>query len=329
MHFSRPTRLPAVAALCAASLLALVVPGLAQPQTGAMSSTTTASTAPLRQGSASGRAIISQLRGPSPTRNIPVRRKLSAKQRAIQARRVAKMTPAQRKKMVLKKYDIPPVGWLASYLPADRYKFGKIWQYVSTETDKHYYRPQDMARKRFNANKVIGFRTWQLAMLAGYTPDPVTKPAPGAQLLALSQYANGPNFYRFVEYTYSGQVSPSQFVASYTYARKVTNALRSSKEGRKYLHNTLDRVFQAIVEGNPNLIPRTVGGPPPAPATAAGGFGGSFGGGTGRTGIPGGPPAFPGNVNAPGIPPAGVPGAPPAGVPGGDPRSSQFDRGDG
>ena len=294
MHFSRFLRAPAVATLYAVSLLTCAIPALAQ--LGATTTTTTtASTAPLRQSSVSGRTIIGQLRSSSPSRSTPVRRNLNSKQRAIEARRIAKMTPAQRKRMVQQKYEIPPVGWLSSYLPADRYKFGKVWQYVSTETDRHYYRPQDMARKRFNANRVIGFRTWQLAMLAGYTPDPVSKPAPGAQVLALSQYTTGPNFYRFVEYTYSGQVSPAQFEASYNYARQVGNALRNSPEGRKYLRNTLDRVFQAIVEGNPDLIPRTVGGPPPAPATTGG-----IGGGAGRTGIPGGPPAFPGNVSAPG-----------------------------
>ncbi len=278
------------------SLVALPLSVSAQPGAEVTTTTTTTSSAPLRQGSSTlnGRSIIGQLRSSSPTRNLPARRNLTAKQRAIEAARIARMTPAQRKEMVLDKYDIGPNGWLAAYLPADRYKFGKVWQYVSTETDRYYYRPQDMPRKRFNANKVIGFRTWQLAMLAGYTPDPVTKPAPGAQVLALSQYTTGPNFYRFVEYAYSGQVSPDQFVASYNYARSVGNALRASPEGRKYLGNTLDRVFQAIVEGNPDLIPKTVGGPPPAPAAQAG-----AGGEMGETGAPTGPPRFPGQVGAP------------------------------
>ncbi len=291
MKLSRSARVSL--ALSMGGALALALPVFAQPEVETTTTTTTTSSAPIRQGSASGRSIVSQLRAASPSPALPVDRNLTAKQRAIQASRVAKMTPAQRKKLVLKKYDIPPVGWLASYLPADRYKFGKVWQYVSTETDTRYYRPQDMARKRFNANKVIGFRTWQLAMLAGYTPDPVSKPAPGPQIVALAQYTTGPNFYRFVEYTYSGQVSPDQFVASYTYARKVTNTLRSSKEGRKYLGNTLDRVFQAIVEGNPDLIPKTVGGPPPAPATQAGAGLGEGGEGMPTTGAPQGPPTFP------------------------------------
>ena len=299
MKFSRSARVSL--ALSGASLLVLALPVRAQIETETTTTTTTSS-APLRQGSVSGRSIVTQLRSSSPPRAIPVKKNLTSKQRAAEARRVARMTPAQRKKLVLKKYDIPPVGWLSSYLPADRYKFGKVWQYVSTETDRYYYRPSDMARRRFNANKVIGFRTWQLAMLAGYTPDPVTKPAPGPQILALAQYTTGPNFYRFVEYTYAGQVSPDQFVASYDYARKVTGTLRSSKEGRKYLGNTLDRVFQAIVEGNPGLIPKTVGGPPPAPATQAGGEGGAMGADEmPATGAPQNPPTFPnaGGVAAP------------------------------
>ena len=191
MKFSRSARLPL--ALAGASLLALALPMLAQPAL-TTTTTTTTSSAPIRQGDASGSSIVSQLRLSSPTRATPVRDKLTSKQRAVEARRVARMTPAQRKRLVLKKYDIAPVGWLSSYLPADRYKFGKVWQYVSTETDKHYYRPSDMARRRFNANRVIGFRTWQLAMLAGYTPDPVSKPAPGPQILALAQYTHRPQF---------------------------------------------------------------------------------------------------------------------------------------
>ena len=310
MHSSRSIRVARFAlsaSICGLSLLACAVPSNAQELSGSTTTTTTTTTAPLRAGSISGRTIVSQLTASSPKRAIPVKRNLNSKQRAAQARRIARMTPAQRKQMVQQKYNIAPRGWLASYLPADRYKFGKVWQYVSTETDTHYYRPQDMARKRFNANKVIGFRTWQLAMLAGYTPDPVSKPAPGAQILALSQYTQGPNFYRFVEYAYSGQVSPDQFEASYTYARKVTGALRASSEGRKYLGNTLDRVFQAIVEGNPGLIPRTVGGPPPAPAQNGGLGGGDLargglaggGGGFAGGGAPQGAPGFPGDVSAP------------------------------
>ena len=302
MKFLRSARVPL--AVAGASLLALALPTWAQTET--TTTTTTTSSVPIRQGDFSGRSIVNQLRVTSPNRPIPVAQNLTSSQRAAQARRIARMTPAQRKKLVLKKYDIAPVGWLSSYLPSDRYKFGKVWQYVSTETDKHYYRPADMARRRFNANRVIGFRTWQLAMQAGYTPDPVSQPAPGPQILALAQYTTGPNFYRFVEYTYSGQVSPEQFVASYDYARRVTSALRSSNEGRKYLGNTLDRVFQAIVEGNPNIIPRTVGGPPPAPVTATGGAGGSAPGGEGAgampmSGAPASPPTFPspGGVAAP------------------------------
>lgn len=271
-------------------------PAVAQITT---TTTTTVAPGPLRQGfgAPSGRALVGQLGGISPTRPLPARRNLTARQRAKRASRVARMTPAQRKTLVLQKYAIPPRGWLAAYLPADRYKFGKAWQYVSTETDKNYYRPQDMARKKFNANRVIGFRTWQLAMLAGYAPDPVSKPAPGPQILALSRYARGPNFYRFVEYTYAGQVSPAQFEASYTYAQSVARALLASTEGRRYVSNTLDRVFLASITGDSSVIPRAVGGPPPAPPAAANAQGGA----SGEPGAMGAPPSFPnsGNVTAP------------------------------
>ena len=301
---------------CGLALLG-AAPVLAQVAT--TTTTTTVAPGPLRQGfnAPTGRALVGQLRGSAPARKIPTRKKLSAKQRAAEARRVAKMTPAQRKSLVLKKYAIAPRGWLASYLPADRYKFGKAWQYVSTETDKYYYRPQDMPRKNFNANRVIGFRSWQLAMLAGYAPDPVSKPAPGAQIVALSRYARGPNFYRFVEYVYAGQVSPNQFEASYTYAQRVTGALMASTEGRRYVSNTLDRVFLASITGDTSVIPRTVGGPPPAPAAVAGAQGGA------GEGAMGAPPAFPntGNVTAP---PANATANPDQGDTGGDRRVGEF-----
>ncbi|MBW3635512.1 MAG: hypothetical protein KY445_03470, partial [Armatimonadetes bacterium] len=124
---------------------------------------------PLASGGRNGSALLNQLTA-VPFRPIPVRQRRTARGRAAYSRRVARMSPTARKKLVLQKYRIPPRGWLAAYLPADRYKFAKSWKYVSTETDRFYYRPQDMARRGFNANRVIGFRTWQDAMLAGYRP---------------------------------------------------------------------------------------------------------------------------------------------------------------
>ena len=247
----------------------------------------------IRGSAPNGLTIVNILRGPSSARRIPTRRNLSPRQRAAEARRIARMTPAQRKQMVLSKYVIPPRGWLASYLPADRYKFGKVWQYVSTEDSKLYFRPQDMARRRFNANRVIGFRSWQEAILAGYRPDPQTRPAPAPQIVALSRYARGPNFYRFVEYIYAGQVSSQQFEQTYTYAQRVAETLLSSTEGRRYVSNTLDRVFLASITGDTSVIPRTVGGPPPAPAGATNG--------APAEGAPAAAPAFPAanNVSAP------------------------------
>ena len=314
--------------LCCGVALCAAQPALAQPGGGGAAgggattttTTTTVGMAPLRQEfrPSTGVAIVTQLRGPAPARKIPTRKNLTAKQRAAEARRIAKMTPVQRKKLVLQKYAIPPRGWLGSYLPADRYKFGKAWQYVSTETDRYYYRPQDMARKRFNANRVIGFRTWQDAMLAGYAPDPQTKPAPGPQIVALSRYARGPNFYRFVEYAYSGQVTPAQFERTYTYAQRVTSALMASTEGRRYVSNTLDRVFLASINGDTSVIPRTVGGPPPAPAASAGAAPAQGGGAMGA------PPSFPGSVNASAPTPATPASAPAGGDEGGEKRVGEF-----
>jgi hypothetical protein len=108
---------------------------------------------------------------------------------------MSRLTPAERRRVLAQKYRKPPVGYLGYYLPQDRYKItSNVWRYVSIEDDpgrypvRYYYRPSAPTmlallsrspRGIRRYNRVIGFHTWQDAMLAGYRPDPVTKPEPG------------------------------------------------------------------------------------------------------------------------------------------------------
>ena len=222
------------------------------------------------------RRAVQQLLRPEPTRPQPTRVRRSPRGQARYVRATARQAPQTRTKVVTRKYRVPSIGWRGAYLPQDRYKFGKVWRYVSTEDAGVYFRPQDMARRRFNPNRVIGFRTWQDAMLAGYRPDPSSRPEPGAQIADLARLTRRQNLYRFVDYVYSGQVSPERFTATYNYARQVATSLNRTAYARPYISGTVDRVLQAAVEGNPNLIPRSVGGTrvaAAAPATATPGMG--------------------------------------------------------
>ncbi len=253
--------------------------------------TTTRVTTPLATRPGSGSGILGQLlavpRRPAPT---PTRVRRSARAQAAYARRVARLSPTARKKLVLNKYRIPARGYLASYLPADRYKFAKAWKFVSTETDVFYYRPQDMARRGFNANRVIGFRTWQDAMLAGYRPDPVTKPEPGNQLAFLASLTRDDALTQYVEYVYAGQVSPASVTNTTNYVRRVKSLIDRNPTARKYQRDTVNSILMASLTGDASLIPRQLGYVPPVVTTNApngvAGLGGPSGRGPG-TGGPG------------------------------------------
>ena len=52
-----------------------------------------------------------------------------------------------------------------------------------------------------DGNHVVGFRTWQEAMQAGYRPDPVSRPEPGAQIVHLAKLTpQSKALQRFVEF---------------------------------------------------------------------------------------------------------------------------------
>lgn len=231
--------------------------------------TVTRVTTPLAGRAGSGSAILGQLLA-VPQRPAPTRSRRSAAAQSAYARRVARLSPTARKKLVLNKYRIAPRGYLASYLPQDRYKFSKAWKYVSTETDRFYYRPQDMARRAFNPNRVIGFRTWQDAMLAGYRPDPVSKPEPGNQLAYLASLTRDEPLTQYVEYVYAGQVSPASVTTTTNYVRRVKSVIDRNPSSRKYQRETINSILMASLTGDASLIPTQLGAPP-APVVPAGG----------------------------------------------------------
>jgi hypothetical protein len=231
-----------------------------------------------------GQALLQELLGSGGARRTPAtttRRSRAARQRATYSRRVARMSPAQRKRMVLQKYKIPPVSWLSYYLPEDRYKLtSNIWKYVSIEDDagrypvRYYYRPSAPTMLRLLSerppqvrryNRVIGFHTWQDAMRAGYRPDPVSRPEPGPQLAYLARVSRGPQLAHYAEFIYAGQVSPRELSATVSYVRRVATVVGSHAHTRPLVGETIGRILSAIMGEGP--FPRYVGGTPPATVT--------------------------------------------------------------
>jgi hypothetical protein len=236
---------------------------------------------PLAVQPGSGSALLGQLLS-RPFRATPENVRRSPRAQAAYSRRLARMTPAQRKRMVARKYKIPARSWLASYLPADRYKFAKAWKFVSTETDRFYYTPQGMTGRTFNRNRVIGFRTWQEAMLAGYRPDPYTRPAPGNQLAYFATLTRDEPLLTTVEYAYAGQISPASLTATYNYVREVKAVIDRNPHVRPYQRETVNAILSAALSGDSSQIPTVFGQQPLPPANAGqmmGGSGGSSSGG--------------------------------------------------
>jgi hypothetical protein len=251
---------------------------------GGTTTTTTTTTVvqnePLNWGTGNGRQIIGQLLAPRPKVTKPKR---SPAAQSRYSRSVSRLTPRQRTKLVMSKYKIPPRGWLAHYLPQDRYKITSgIWKVVSTETDRFYYRADAPAMLRQSPNRVIGFASWQDAMIAGYRPDPITQPEPGAQLAYMARITRGPQLTRFVEYAYAGQMTPTNFEATYRYVRQVVRTVNQYPYVRQLLPETIETILQASLESNPALIPTSIGGTPivttVAPAAVPGGEPGSTSG---------------------------------------------------
>jgi hypothetical protein len=231
----------------------------------------------VRFNSISGQTFLKELLGARGTSRVTVtRRGRSARAQATYARRLAYLTPRQRSRSVLGKYRVPPIGWRAYYLPQDRYKFGKVWQYVTIEDDsaaypvKYYYKPNSSSMLRLlsvrprkgqpRANRVIGFRSWQDAMLAGYRPDPISRPEPAGDIVYLARLSRSPQLARYVEYLYAGQVTPSAHQFNMAYVRQVETVVNSRRDTRRYMRSTVAKVMGAVLGENP--LPTTVGATP-------------------------------------------------------------------
>lgn len=159
---------------------------------------------------------------------------------------VGNRTPHHRK--VLAKYTKPPRGWLGYYLPADRYKItSDVWQAVTTPNDKFFYEPWVLATKHRRAGEVIGFHTWQDAMIAGYRPDPVSLPAPGRKLAIMASYSDGSMMQKYIEYVYAGQIAPVVFEKNYEYVMKVAHQVESSKYWSHLLVPTVEQAIGATL----------------------------------------------------------------------------------
>ncbi len=269
---------------------------------------------PLRWGRETGDDFVAELLrgGGGTTRRVTrTTRPRSSRATSAAARRLARMTPAQRRRLTQSKYRKPPVGYLSFYLPQDRFKVTSgLWKFVTIEDDRarypvrYYYRPNSptflriLAQQPRNSqpryNRVIGFHSWQDAIQAGYRPDPISKPEPGAQIAYLARIARGPELSRYVEFTYAGQIRPEIFTANYNYIRQVERVVNSKSHTRPYLRSTISQVLAAALgEGR---VPRYVG--PQAPRRVV-----------------------PMNVDSLGGPPPGLDGPPPGmgmnGQPGG------------
>jgi len=157
------------------------------------------------------------------------------------------------------KYIKPPVGYLAWYLKEDRYKVtSKVWQFVTTPNDRFYYRPWAPAMRLRSPGRVIGFHTWQDAMIAGYRPDPKTKPEPGLQLSYLANLTRGPMLTTYFEYVYAGQITPETFDANFRYVQYVVNEVGSRRHTRNLVGETVEKVLGAAI--GQGSAPTSVGG---------------------------------------------------------------------
>lgn len=211
---------------------------------------------PLNWGTASGGELVRELTRPGPARPAQQRKKSrAAVQKPRQAAGSALRKPASS-------------AYLSWYLPEDRSRISSgVWKFVTTPNDRYYYRAWAPAMKLRNPERVIGFNTWQDAMIAGYRPDPVTKPEPGAQLAHLASLTNGPMLALYFEYVYAGQITPATFEGNYRYVRYVADLVGSKSHTQHLVGETVDQVLGAAM--GRNQLPRYIGTPPPT-ATPSG-----------------------------------------------------------
>ena len=254
-------------------------PGM--PDVSIQTKTTTSSVQPEQWGNENGAQMLHQLTGHHHVKYSP-----------------GNVGERRRHQTVLSKYIKPARGWLAYYLPQDRYKVtSHVWRFTTTPNDKFYYNPWVLATKRRPAGQVIGFNTWQDAMIAGYRPDPVSLPAPGRQLATLASYSKGDMMQKFIEFTYAGQINPIVFDEDYKYVMSVARAVESSKHWNYLLTSTVEQAIGSTL--GLTSPPTQVGSMPVEKQQAAQGSAG-----------------MPGEAAPPGaLPPAGAAAAPPPPMP--------------
>lgn len=245
-----------------------------------------------------------------------------------------------RSRAVAARYKFPRRGVLASYLPEDRYKVvSGLWRFVSIEDDanrypmRYYYEPGSsrfltiLAGRARGTNgvprpaRVIGFKTWQDAMAAGYRPDPSSRPDPASGLAYLANVARGPQVGRYAGFVFAGQIPPSSFNATVNYVRQVARIANSRRDTKPLLGATAGRVLGAAL--GEEALPTEIGVRAVvtvAPNARGGMMNGMDMRGMGMRGM-GGPP--PGMSGPPGSSGQAFSGAPPEAA-SGDPREQQF-----
>ena len=176
----------------------------------------------------------------------------------------------------LAKYKVPPRNWLSLYLPQDRYKITlNIWRYVSIEDDRgrypvrYYYRPNAPTFLSLLANpprgitrppRIIGFASWQDAMIAGYRPDAVSKPEPALGVLALGRLSESSSVMRYIEATYAGQIAPNDFRNGVSYAQQIARVVGSRRDTRSKVRPVVAQAVSALLGEGP--FPTSVTGNP-------------------------------------------------------------------
>ena len=245
----------------------------------------------------------------------------------LSEKRLARLPKGTRTRIIAGKYKKPPVGYLASYLPQDRYKLTSgLWKFVSIEDDrgrypvKYYYRPDSpvflslLGRQPRGSqpryNRVLGFDSWQNAIIAGYRPDPISKPAPGAQLAVLNGISPREELARYTEFVYAGQVTPRAFAKNYRYILQVRDIAYRRKDTRQLLRPTVGQILLAALGEGP--LPTQIGVSRAIVTTQIVGGGGGYPGSSGSGYPSSGGSGYPGSGGYPGSS-GGYPGGSPSG----------------
>jgi hypothetical protein len=239
---------------------------------------------PIRWGKETGEGFLAELRSRPTGARGTGRKPAGSTSRAsrLSPKQLARLPRQTRSRVIASKYKKPPVGYLSYYLPEDRYKLTSgLWRYVTIEDDRarypvrYYFRPdsprflsivsQKPRGTQARYNRVIGFASWQDALIAGYRPDPVSKPSPGIELTNIAAMAPREDAAHYAEFLYAGQISPEEFQRTYAYILRVRRTINSRADTRRYLRPTIGQVLRAALgEGT---VPRSVGGPPRAVVT--------------------------------------------------------------